>query len=153
MAQPIIFPSTTPNLELPLLYSGQAQKEFTLNQAFAALDAIAGKTVEGVFSAPPSDAAEGLCYLVGPGASAEWSDCSDCIAVRIAGGWHFVAPQEGFEVFDRSIDQKRVFRTGWEAGTAPAEPAGGSVVDAEARAAIVQLISAMQMAGVIGGSA
>ena len=34
MAETVSFPSTTPTFEIPLLFTGQAQKEFSINQGF-----------------------------------------------------------------------------------------------------------------------
>jgi hypothetical protein len=43
-----------------------------------------------------------------------------------------------------------VFRTDWEQASAPAIPSGGPVIDIEARAAIEQLIEALQAIGMLG---
>ncbi len=43
-------------------------------------------------------------------------------------------------VLDRSTGQSILYRGGWQRPTAPAAPAGGTTVDAEARAAIGELV-------------
>lgn len=149
MASPISFPSTTPNTTLPLLFSGQAQKEFTLNQALAIIDALLGGIVEATRSAPPAEPVEGTCYLVGGNATGEWTGQSDKIAARIAESWHFTAPREGMSVFDREQGRRLVFRDQWQGADLPPMPEGGTVIDAEARAALAQVITALQAAGVL----
>ncbi|MFA7597199.1 MAG: DUF2793 domain-containing protein, partial [Novosphingobium sp.] len=67
-----------------------------------------------------------------------------------AGVWLFVTPREGMRIFNRSADQEMRFAGAWLAPSAPASPSGGSVVDAEARAAIDALIAAMQAARILG---
>lgn len=149
MASPISFPSTTPNTALPLLFSGQAQKEFTLNQALAILDSLIGAIVEAVRSAPPADPAEGVVYLVAASATGGWAGHSDELAARIGGDWHFVAPREGMVVFDRELGRRLFYRSQWQEAALPAIAQGGSVVDAEARAALAQLIGALQDLGLL----
>jgi hypothetical protein len=73
MAEPIIFPSSTPNAGLPLLFSGQSQKEFFINHAVSIIDALKFGTICDVLSEPPAWAMEGQCYLVGQNASAGWA--------------------------------------------------------------------------------
>lgn len=59
MSEPIVFPSATPALGLPLLVAGQAQKEFFVNQALGLLDALHARAVIASRPAPPAAAAEG----------------------------------------------------------------------------------------------
>jgi hypothetical protein len=42
-----------------------------------------------------------------------------------------------------------LYRGGWTAPSAPAAPAGGSTVDAEARTAIAELLGALSEAGIL----
>ncbi len=149
MANPISFPSTTPNTGLPLLFSGQAQKEFILNQSLAIIDALMSRGVEAVRSAPPEDPAEGTAYLVGAGSSGTWLGQSDKIAARIGGAWHFVSPRAGMEVFDRERGLRLIFTDGWQSASLPDAAQGGAVIDAEARATLNQLIGILQNAGLL----
>ena len=153
MADPTSFPSTTVNVALPLLFSGQAQKEFFLNQALATLDAIILWSVENTLSTPPINPQEGHCYLVSSNASGDWQGHDDQIAARVGGAWHFVGPVDGMEIFDRSLGQRLFFRTSWEAAAAHQEPAGGTVVDAEARAAIGEILNTLRNLGILPNSA
>lgn len=148
MSQAISFPSTTANFDLPLLLSGQAQKEFFLNQSLAIVDAVSTGTVVSTTAMPPSDAEEGQCFLIASGATGDWTGRSGQLAIRIAGSWHFVDPVEGMEVYDQSAQQKRIFKTQWSQVSQPVEAQGGSVVDVEARALLGELISALRSLGI-----
>lgn len=139
----------TSRFRLPLLVPGQGQKEITHNEALLLLDAAIGSLVERRdLGTPPTDAVEGQCWLVPPGAGSAWQGRSDQIAVWSAGGWRFLALPEGATVFVVS-EMRRLRRAGggWvndgPAGVPAASvavPAGGMVVDVEARAAIGALI-------------
>lgn len=150
MTEPVTFPSTTPNTGLPLLFAGQAQKEFFVNQSLAILDALAPRAIAGSLNGPPANPDEGACYRVtGPGAG-EWVGRTDQLALRIGGSWHWIIPAEGMAMFDRAAGQWLCYRSGWQAAPASAPPSGGNVVDSEARAALGQLIGSLQAIGLLG---
>lgn len=149
MSDPIAFPAATPALGLPLLIAGQAQKEFFVNEAFSMLDALHARSVTASQPAPPAAAAEGACYRVTAPASGAWSGREDALAMMIAGAWRFVTPSEGLLVFDRAADRMVIYRSQWLPAAPVALPAGGTVVDAEARAAVTALINALQTLGVL----
>lgn len=153
MAEPISFPSTTNNTQLPLLFTGQAQKEFFLNRSFAILDALALQSIEAVQDEPPTDPADGACYLVGSSPTGEWAGHSDQLALRVSNSWHYIAPAEGLEIYDRAVQSKRIYASGWTTATAPGVPIGGTVIDLEARAVIAELISILQAIGILGDPA
>src|SRR5581483_2077842 len=71
--------STTPRLDLPFLAVGQAQKEFTHNEALQTLDALVAGAVEGApLPAPPVSPALGSCYMVA-------AEATECCAARCCG--------------------------------------------------------------------
>ena len=150
MPDPIIFPSSTPALNLPLLMAGQAQKEFFLNQALSLLDALHARAVTGSQAAPPAAAQEGACFRVTAPATGAWAGHEDDIAVLIGGEWQYIVPGEGLQVFDRAANQMVVFRSQWRPASAPANPTGGTVIDIEARAAVTALIQALSSVGILG---
>lgn len=59
-----------------------------------------------------------------------------------------MTPRDGLRILDRSTGQERRFLGSWRIAEEPVEPIGGSIVDAEARAAISQLIGALRVAGI-----
>ena len=148
MAVPIEFPSTTKHIALPLLFSGQAQKEFFINQSLVVLDALLLRGVDNSFSAPPADPTEGQCFRVTAEATDEWVGHEDDIAVCVAGAWHFIVPKNGMRVFDRTAGTQLHFRDGWQTAIEPVVPSTGSTVDAEARTALAELIEALRKVGI-----
>lgn len=149
MTDPLTFASTTPNVGLPLLIAGQAQKEFFVNQALAILDAVQPGAVQASLPEPPALPDERDCYRVTAPAVLGWAGCEDHIAIRIGGGWHFIPPNEGMTLFDRAANTRLFFQSGWQNAQAPAIPSGGTVIDVEARVAIEQLIDALREGGLI----
>lgn len=149
MSQPLTFPSNTPNLGLPLLVAGQAQKEFVINEAVSILDSLAPRAVVSSLSSPPSSAQEGEGYIVEPQATDQWSGQDDSLALRIGGSWKFVTPEQGMRIFDRALGQWRYFDSGWQSMTEPAAPQGGATIDAEVRASLAALVQMLKDAGIL----
>lgn len=129
-------------------FPGQSQKEFYVNEAHALADALLHAACEGEASAPPPDPAEGQAWLVAPDAEGEWAGQDGKLAAFQSGAWLFAAPDDGMRLFDRATGQVLLYRGGWQRPSPPVEPAGGATVDAEARAAIAQLIAALVEAGI-----
>lgn len=148
MTDPIVYANATPRFGLPLLFAGQAQKEFYVNQAHALTDALLHAACEGAAATPPASPSEGETWLVATGAEGAWSGEEGKLAAFQSGTWLFASPNDGMRVFDRATGQVLLYRGDWQRPTAPTAPAGGSTVDAEARAAIADLISALGEAGV-----
>ena len=153
MANVINFPSTTPNNDLPLLFSGQNQKEFIVNQAIATIDALLPASIEASLDEPPATPVEGQCFRVNSTAIGEWAPHLNAIAVRIADAWHFIDPQEGYEVYDKALKQKLIFKNGWQQIVTPAAPQGGVNIDVELRAMVVDLVDALRSAGIFADPA
>lgn len=149
MTDPISFSSTSPRFALPLLHVGQAQKEFFVNEALTLTDALLHCTVQGEAASPPENSAEGEAWLISEGATAEWSGHDTAIAIRSGGAWIFVGPRDGLRIFDRSSGRDLLFFGFWRKASLPVEPLGGSSVDGEARAAINDLVSALQALGIL----
>jgi hypothetical protein len=162
--------SATPRLSLPFLSAGQAQKEFTHNEALQTLDFIAAAAVEEDPRAdPPASPTIGSCYIVGPSPTGAWAGKSQFVAGYSAGGWRFIAPIEGMSAYVRTSGTLANYRSGaWEIGilrgssvviggeqvvggrNAPiSSPAGGTVIDSEARTAIDGILSALRDHGLI----
>ncbi|MEO1731805.1 MAG: DUF2793 domain-containing protein [Pseudomonadota bacterium] len=152
MAEALNFPSTTPNTGAPLLFSGQAQREFILNQTLSTIDALLMGTVEASLAAAPENATDGQCFRISANSTGEWQNKEGQLAVRIGGGWHYVEPTEGLEVYDKAAGQKLLYKSGWLAAAAPTLPAGGGVIDTEMRTVFGELIQALRNIGVFTDS-
>ncbi len=71
------------------------------------------------------------------------------IACRQAGSWLFVAPRDGMRLLNRTTGQDMRFSGGWQIPATPASPSGGTTIDSQARMAIVAIIDALQLAGIL----
>ncbi len=149
MTDPISFTSTSPRFSLPLLFAGQAQKEFTVNEALARADALLHCAIEAQTATPPGSPAEGACWLVASSATGDWTGHSGEIACREAGAWLFVTPRDGMRILNRATGQQMFYRSGWQAPAAPSAPSGGTTIDTQARSTINALIAALKTAGIL----
>ena len=149
MTDPLTFTSATPRHALPTLFAGQAQKEFSVNEALARLDALTHPCVEGESSTPPSSPSPGEAWLVAEGGSGAWSAHDGKLACFTGGSWIFSAPTPGMQVFDRQAGVRAVYDGEWHRSAAVGAPSGGATVDSEARAAIAGLIDALVIAGIV----
>jgi len=159
-----------PTLGFPLLYSGQAQKEVTHNEALVLADALVQLVVQAVAPAaiPPSPE-PGQCWIVGVGAGDAWAGHDNAIACWTGGGWRFVASSAGMCAWSLadSLPARRetnVWTLGrLEAATlriggdqvvgarqpAIAEATGGPVADAEVRIAVAAVLGVLRAHGLI----
>jgi len=148
MSNPISFPSTTVNYSLPLLFSGQAQKEFSLNQMVALVDALLHKSVDDSLSSPPTNPDESSVYRVTGDAIDAWVGKENQIAIWLGGAWHFISPKAGMQLFDRQAETLLHYDTAWVSATEPAAASGGTVIDTEARQMLVSIVEALRIYGV-----
>jgi len=101
-------------LKLPYILPSQAQKHVTHNEALRLLDGIVQLSVlSRDVSAPPGTAAEGDRYVVASGATGEWAGHDGEIAIRVDGGWSFVAPRSGWIAW-LSDEERLIVRDGSE---------------------------------------
>ncbi|NYT42455.1 DUF2793 domain-containing protein [Sphingomonas sp. R-74633] len=160
---------TTDRLALPLLVAGQAQKEMHHNEAITVLDLMTQAAAEAIGTdAPPAAPLAGQCWIVGDAPTDAWLGHARAIAGWTEGGWRFVAPREGMRLWLGEAIGFALFIDGsWRAGethgrvfvsgeqivgpreTGIAEPVGGIVVDAEARAAVSAVLVALRAHGLI----
>lgn len=89
--------SNTPNLGLPYLAAGQAQKHVTLNEALRMLDTqVQLSVMTRSLSAPPANPVEGARYIVAAGPSGDWSGHAGHVAAWQDGAWMFHPPVTGW---------------------------------------------------------
>jgi len=160
---------STARYELKLLVPGQAHKEVVHNEALLRLDALLGATVEAILDVPPSQPGIGSSWVVGQIPSGAWQQHAGEIAYWQEGGWTFLPPSPGFIAWSHQHGSHITFDgTAWrteawlvrslEVGgkvvissrqAAISAPSGGTVADAEARAAISAILAAMRSHGLI----
>lgn len=159
--------TVTTRYALPLLQSGQAQKEITHNEAIGRIDALLQLVVESRRTMLPV-AANGAAWIVVNGATGDFGARIGQIAVCDDGGWSFVAPRDGCIAFVRDEGvfihfSAGLWRDGWTVPSlaigghtflsgpvvSVAAPSGGNVIDAEVRAVVAQLLTALRDLGVV----
>lgn len=153
MANPIEFPSTTPNLSLPLLFLGQSQKEPFINQALSMLDTLAFGIVDNSLASPPSTPDDGSAFRILDNADGEWAGHDGELALWIGGAWSFISPSDGLAVFDQTARTTVSYNSAWETASEPIQPTGGTTVDTEARTAISGILDALRVAGILPNGA
>lgn len=150
MPDPILTTARTPRHALPFLFPGQAQKEAFVNEALARLDALVLPSVLGELSDPPAAPASGDSFLVGAAATGAWTGRERSIATWADTQWLFASPSDGARVHDAQSGALAVFSTaeGWRRAASPPVPAGGTVQDLEARAAIAAIVASLHRLGI-----
>jgi Protein of unknown function (DUF2793) len=138
---------------LPNLFVGQAQKEITHNEALALVDGLLHPAVQATLAAAPAglgEESDGLCWLVATAATGIWAGRSKQIARWSGGSWRFLLAVEGMSIW-HVADQVRYFYImgDWVHCAAIANPAGGAIIDAEARTAINAILAHLRATGSI----
>lgn len=100
---------TTPNLSLPFIESGQAQKHITHNEALRILDAVTQLAVAAVSASPPGEPVNGERRIVGASPSDGFVGHAGDVAVYQDGGWIFLAPQPGWRAWNIGEEQLLVW--------------------------------------------
>lgn len=149
MTDPISLPSATSRHGLPLLFSGQAHKEPTLNEALMRVDALLHPVVEAELATPPGQPEDGESWLVASAATGAWQGRDGQIATYAGSSWHYLEPSEGMRVFDKNVAVFRKFDAGWQQPAAISDPSGGTSVDIEARVAIGEICQLLREAGLL----
>ncbi|MBB3862392.1 hypothetical protein GGQ88_003692 [Novosphingobium hassiacum] len=152
MSDPISYSFATPCLGLPLLFSGQSQKEVTVNEALSKIDMLLAGAVNGTLASPPASPVIGESWIVGSGPTGAFAGRTDQIAGWSDGGWRFIPPSTGLRIYDREAAAIRVFSGGWSEIVAPASPAGGAIIDVEARSCLTALLGALIDTGIISAA-
>lgn len=155
---------------LPLLASGQAQKEITHNEAITAIDRLLHlAVVSRSISTPPSEASPGDIYIIGAMPTGVWAGATGHLAAFEGNGWAIRSPRSGCLAWVADEQQFAVHAaSGWIVGGWPARgllidgrsvlaaapvtianPEGGASIDAECRLALTELLVALRNQNVI----
>lgn len=155
---------------LPFILPGQAQKEQFHNEALLLLDgALHAAVEEGPLATPPLAPEAGQAWLVAADATGAWDGADDALALWTDAGWRFIPPVPGMLVWNLDLGHWHHWTTsGWSDGALPASaimiggdqivgprlptissPSGGTIIDAEARAAVDSVIVSLRTHGLI----
>ena len=161
---------STPRFALPFILPGQAEKEHFHNEALLRVDAILSAAAEAAQANPPAGTPEpGAAWIVAAPAAGAWVGREHHLAIWTRAGWRFVAPNEGMRVWNKADALEWCWVSGaWAEGSlrgsalfvggeqvvggrqpAVPSPSGGTTIDAEARAAVGQIIVALMSHGLI----
>lgn len=148
--------NNTVRFELPLIAVNQAQKDVTHNEALTTLDILSHLLVQSRgLTQPPTTPIVGDAWIVGSGGVNEWQGRDGDIAFWSSGGWRFIPASDGMQawVVDEQISLRNLQGAWAKALAIPqpmiANPAGGAVVDLEARSAIVSILNTLRSHGLI----
>jgi hypothetical protein len=92
--------ATTNHLAITLLEQSQAQKDVTVNEALARIDAVLNTAaIDLSISTPPVSPSEGDLYIVAASATGDWAGQEDNMAYFDGSVWRFVTPKEGMRLW------------------------------------------------------
>lgn len=161
----------TARLNLPTIRPGQAQKESSHNEALTLIDfVLQASAVSLGLNVPPSAPVVGQAWVVGLTPSGAWAGQAGRLAGWSDGGWRFVVPVEGMCVWIVEAAEIARYSDGaWVLGeirgarvmvggkqvvgaqrAAIPAPAGGVMIDVEARGAIDAILATLEGHGLIG---
>lgn len=159
----------TDRYALPVIRSGQSQKEVTHNEALTIIDALLHPAVARDVVSPPVTPVVGEMWIVPAAASGAWAQHSGKIAIWHSGGWGYVVPRQGCVVWSLADNAQAIYdgvrwrfdatvvvklEIGGKTVVSARQPAilaasGGSVVDSQARSALASVLSALRNHGLI----
>lgn len=110
----------TPRLGAPVLTSGQATPETTVNEIARYLEAFATRAIvkDRDLATPPGSPADGDAYLVAASPTGAWASQAGKITIRISTAWVFITVKEGFEIEVEDEDAAFTYRGGAWVGSA-----------------------------------
>lgn len=104
--------TTTPNLSLPLMQAGQADKHVTHNTALIELDRVVQARAKGRASSPQGTSpVAGETWLISDQPTGGWTGHASHLAVWDSSAWRFVQPAAGFLIWV-DADQAYAFWNG-----------------------------------------
>ena len=112
----------TTNLLLPYILAAQAQKHVTHNEALRLLDGLVQLAViDRDLTSPPASPADGDRYIVGSGATGDWTGWDLNVALWTDGAWLRLPPRAGWRAWVEAEALLLAYDgAGW-VGTTPSE--------------------------------
>ncbi len=143
----------SPRHQLPYLIVGQAQKEITHNEALVRLDMLIHPVAEAQINAPPAVNAAtpaGQSWLIGTAPTLEWQGKENQIASWVGGSWRYIVPVEGMRIRVKASNLDYIYaNNAWIVPAPITNPANGTVIDIEARAALNAILATLRQTGKI----
>lgn len=149
MPETPIFADRSARFDLPFLFSGQAQREFYVNESLVRIDALLHPAVDSELAAPPAAPAKGQAFIIAANPTGDWTGRAGQVASWDGQQWTYLVPRAGMRVYETTTRLVLHFRTAWERPTSVANPQNGTMVDVEARSAITQLLDVLRKQGLV----
>lgn len=154
--------------KLPFLAVGQAQKEFTHNEALLMIDTIMNLSVRAVSNDPAaagqisraideSDNEENIpqSWLIGDAPTDIWENHPKQIAIWSSNGWRYIRPFEGMQIYHHD-DRYQIIYTDNQWKVAPSmdkalltDGDDGANIDHQARDTIRLILAILEQFGLI----
>ena len=99
----------TARLDLPQLLVNQANKEVTVNESLAILDALVQCSAISETNTPPGSPAAGDTYLIGTSPTGDWATHAEDIAYWDGSSWDYHDARDGFVLYDRNASAYKVY--------------------------------------------
>lgn len=112
--------ATTNHLGVTLVEQAQAQKEVTVNEALARIDAMLNTgAIDKDLTTPPGSPSEGDVYLVAASATGDWSGHDGDIAY-FDQNWRFITPRAGVNLWLNDEGRRYTYDgSAWSASEGP----------------------------------
>ncbi len=136
--------------KLPLLAVGQAQKEYTHNEALTLIDNYLNISVRDVINDPTSLSpdADNDMWLIGTGPVGLWSGKANQIAIWSENGWRYLYPIEQMQLYNEAINCRMTYGDGqWISALPMLVPQNGDIIDLQARESIEAIWDALHLFG------
>lgn len=136
--------------KLPLLAVGQAQKEYSHNEALTLIDNYLNLSVSDIANDPItlSPNANENIWLIGAEPAGIWAARANHIAIWTQNGWRYLLPIEHMQVYNEALGCRMVYQMGgWSAASLAIIPENGDMIDAQARESIAAIWDALRMFG------
>lgn len=105
---------TTARLNMPFVLPSQAQKHVTVNSALTMIDAtVQLNAISNTVTSPPATPTNGETYIVPTGATGDWLNQDDAIAIFDDTAWVFMQPLDGWTCYLQNTDQLYRYLSGW----------------------------------------
>lgn len=140
--------------KLPLLAVGQAQKEYTHNEALLLVDSLLNPSVRSIIDDPEAiDDSQNIsnetrAWLISDMPSGIWSQRANEIAILTANGFRYIEPIAGMRIFNEQSDCLMIYKDmSWYIAPTLAAPTDGSVIDSQARDSISAILDNLRQFG------
>lgn len=152
----------TSRYKLPLLAVGQAQKEYTHNEALLLVDNLLNPSILSILDNPDTiadiidahqietDQTSGAtkAWLISPAPDGIWSQRANQIAIMTDNGFRYIEPLDGMRIFNAQSGCIMIYRErAWYMASTLVAPSGGSVIDSQARESIAAILNNLQQFG------